>query len=116
MKIAEEVAKELMHYLDGEINNGVLMASTEDGDESEVWGMESACYRTSGKNTGNLEIFLSNGAKRRGLSLKFEITDDQALPDEVCRYCGGKCPSEPAGSENLCDGFAGNIDTLYPDK
>ncbi len=32
---------------------------------------------------------------------------------EQCRYCGGNCPHEPEDSENLCDGFAGDIDGLY---
>lgn len=33
--------------------------------------------------------------------------------DEACRYCGGTCPSKHPDSENLCDGFAGDIDELY---
>lgn len=32
---------------------------------------------------------------------------------EQCSYCGGNCPNEDDDSENLCDGFAGNIDGLY---
>ena len=35
------------------------------------------------------------------------------LEDEDCRYCGGNCPNEPPGSNNLCDGFAGDVDNLY---
>lgn len=35
------------------------------------------------------------------------------LEDEDCRYCGGNCPKEPIGSNNLCDGFAGDVDGLY---
>lgn len=33
--------------------------------------------------------------------------------DDNCRYCGGNCPNEPACSNNVCDGFAGDIDDLY---
>lgn len=32
---------------------------------------------------------------------------------ESCAYCGYNCPNEPDDSENLCDGFAGDIDGLY---
>lgn len=39
--------------------------------------------------------------------------DLEYIPKEVCRYCGGNCPNEPDDSENLCDGFAGDIDGLY---
>ena len=35
--------------------------------------------------------------------------------DVKCRYCGGNCPNEPDDSEYLCDGFAGDIDSLYED-
>lgn len=30
-----------------------------------------------------------------------------------CRYCGGNCENEPEDSKYLCDGFAGDIDSLY---
>lgn len=33
--------------------------------------------------------------------------------NETCRYCGGNCPNEPADSPHLCDGYAGDIDSLY---
>ncbi len=35
------------------------------------------------------------------------------MTHEKCKYCGGNCPNEPADSEHLCDGFAGDIDNLY---
>ena len=35
---------------------------------------------------------------------------------EECRYCGGNCPNEPDDSKHLCDGFAGDIDSLYVKK
>mgnify|MGYP001188432221 CR=1 FL=1 len=35
---------------------------------------------------------------------------------EECRYCGGNCPNEPDDSKYLCDGFAGDIDSLYVKK
>jgi hypothetical protein len=30
---------------------------------------------------------------------------------ENCKYCGGNCPNDRG--DNLCDGFAGDIDGLY---
>jgi hypothetical protein len=38
-----------------------------------------------------------------------EPTDDYG---DDCPYCGGNCPNEPEDSENLCDGYAGDIDGL----
>tara|TARA_R110000765_G_scaffold78862_6_gene155275 strand:+ start:1995 stop:2177 length:183 start_codon:yes stop_codon:yes gene_type:complete len=32
---------------------------------------------------------------------------------EQCKYCGGNCPNDRG--DNLCDGFAGDIDGLYTD-
>jgi hypothetical protein len=34
----------------------------------------------------------------------------------MCAYCGGECPNEPEDSEYLCDGFAGDIDSLYKEN
>lgn len=34
----------------------------------------------------------------------------------TCAYCGGNCPNEPPDSDFLCDGFAGDIDQLYPEQ
>lgn len=49
-----------------------------------------------------------------------ETDDDEEEDDEdddtACAYCGGNCPDEPEDSENLCDGFAGDIDNLYGDN
>ena len=39
--------------------------------------------------------------------------DPPKREDDSCHYCGGSCPTEPDDSENLCDGFAGDIDGLY---
>lgn len=74
---AEAVRTELLHYLDGEINNRDLTVTVN----GEEWDMVDALFRTSGPLAGELELVLENGKKRRGISLQFEITDDQALPD-----------------------------------
>lgn len=41
------------------------------------------------------------------------FADENEEATETCRYCGGNCPNEPENSENLCDGFAGDVDGLY---
>ena len=40
---------------------------------------------------------------------QLEVYDDEPVE---CPYCGGDCPSHLPNSENLCDGFAGDIDGL----
>ena len=35
------------------------------------------------------------------------------LIENRCRYCGGNCAVQPDDSNNMCDGFAGDIDGLY---
>ena len=42
----------------------------------------------------------------------FVLPDKEKSTESVCPYCGGGCPEEPEDSENLCDGFAGDIDGL----
>lgn len=79
--VGEATAMELLRYLENEIENRSLMVDVEGGGMSEMWELENAVCRTSGPHTGCLEILLSNGPARRGVSLKFEITDDVALPD-----------------------------------
>jgi len=34
--------------------------------------------------------------------------------DNVCPYCGGRCPTDEkySGGDHLCDGFSGDIDEL----
>jgi CO dehydrogenase/acetyl-CoA synthase alpha subunit len=46
-----------------------------------------------------------------GFLLETAAEDDE--DEESCHYCQGNCPNEPDDSENLCDGFAGDIDGLY---
>lgn len=75
MKVAEAVAAELMAYLDNEINNRDLKVEV-DGEE---WVLDSGVFRTSGPNSGQLEILASLGNARHGVSLKFEVTDDKRL-------------------------------------
>ena len=77
MKVGEAAANELAGYLDSEINNRSL---TVDADGVE-WDIESALFRTSGANAGHLEMLLTNGKRRRGVSLAFVVMDDQSLPD-----------------------------------
>ena len=33
--------------------------------------------------------------------------------EKPCHYCGGNCPNESIDSENLCDGFQGDLDHIY---
>lgn len=77
MKVGEATAWELMSYLDGEVNNRALTVDV-DGEE---WDMESAVFRTSDPNAGNLEMLLTKGKSRRGVSLALTVTDDVRVPD-----------------------------------
>lgn len=38
------------------------------------------------------------------------ITEDIRLAELQCRYCGGDCPTN---ENNCCDGYSGDIDSLY---
>jgi len=77
MKVGEATARELMSYLDGEVNNRSLTVDV-DGEE---WDVESAVFRTSGPHDGNLEMLLTKGKSRRGVSLAFVVMDDVHVPD-----------------------------------
>ena len=74
--IAERVLQELGAYLDNEVNNRNLTVSDEREDE---WSLDSACFRTE---KGDLEILLTNGNLRHGVSIKLSVEADQRLPSK----------------------------------
>lgn len=80
--VGQATAEELLRYLEHKIESRHLVVAVEGGGMSETWDLDNAVCRTSGPHAGCLEILLSNGVARRGVSLKFEITDDVHLPDD----------------------------------
>lgn len=46
----------------------------------------------------------------KGRQLLCDFIKACAGESQLCRYCGGACPTDP---DNCCDGYAGDIDGLY---
>ena len=68
----------------------------------------------------NLQGWYVRKANIDGLNMDEEqivhTCDDDEVAAESCHYCQGNCPNEPDDSEDLCDGFAGDIDGLYAEQ
>ena len=74
------------------------------------------------------EVFLDGNVSIKSVLTDFKMScnpsslevvipeDTKAAVEEECHYCGDNCPDEPDDSENLCDGFAGDIDGLYAEE
>ena len=74
------------------------------------WGMCSSWGEDNPPQTYEFGTELELDAFMQGVMAMDGWTEWREV--ELCPYCGGNCPNEPANSEHLCDGYAGDIDGL----